>query len=195
MSQGTEVSAIGFKEWAFICAALEQGVQTIILRKGGIHEGRGGFEFKHREFFLFPTWYHTQGEKLRWVPEGAQRSFPPEEERQSVEITGCARLEGVWRVTDWEKVQALKSMHVWNDDVVRERFVYDDESCLHVALVRAYKLPAEWSFPYQKSYGGCRSWVTLPGEGLAMVEKAAPAMSDESWEAVSAQVRSILGPL
>jgi len=27
------------------------------------------------------------------------------------------------------------------EDVVRERFVHDDESCLYIALVRAYKLP------------------------------------------------------
>ena len=186
-------TAVGFKEWAFICDALVQGVQTIILRKGGIHEGRGGFEFKHREFFLFPTWFHTQGEKLRWVPEGAQRSFPPEEERQSVDIDGFALIEGVWRVTEWEKVQALQPLHVWNEDVVRERFVYDDESCLHVALLRAYRLPSRWSFPYQKSYGGCRSWVNLPDAGLTLLDDAVPAMSDEAWNASAEKVRKILG--
>ncbi|MBX7212231.1 MAG: DUF1802 family protein [Verrucomicrobiaceae bacterium] len=192
MTQTAAATAIGFKEWAFICDALTQGVQTIILRKGGIHEGRGGFEFKHGEFFLFPTWFHTQGEKLRWVPEGARSSFPPEEERTTVEIDGWARLEGVWRVTDWEKVSALQPLHVWNEDVVRERFVYDDESCLHVALVRAFRLPSQWSFPYQKSYGGCRSWVTLPDEGLRLQETATPVMSDEKWNAAAGQVRSIL---
>ena len=62
-------SAIGFKEWSYVCDSLTQGVQTLVLRKGGIHEGHGGFEWKHRGFFLFPTWFHTQGEKLRWVPE------------------------------------------------------------------------------------------------------------------------------
>lgn len=193
MTLAADTTAIGFKEWAFICDALVRGVQTIILRKGGIHEGRGGFEFKHREFFLFPTWFHTQGEKLRWVPEGAQRSFPPEEERKSVEIDGFATLEGVWRVTEWEKVAALQPHHVWNEDVVRERFVYDDESCLHVALVRSYSLPAEWSFPYQKSYGGCRSWVTLPDDGLRLLEGAAPSMTDDAWTATAAKVRTILG--
>ena len=193
MTHTAVATAIGFKEWAFICDALVQGVQTIILRKGGIHEGRGGFEFKHSEFFLFPTWFHTQGARLRWVPEGAQRSFPPEEERQSVEIDGFAKLEGLWRVTAWEKVQALQLLHIWNEDIVRERFVYDDESCLHVALLRAYKLPRQWAFPYQKSYGGCRSWVNLPDAGLELLDAAVPAMSDEAWNASAAKVREILG--
>lgn len=193
MSQPTAAPPVGFKEWAFICDALAQGVQTIILRKGGIHEGRGGFEFKHGEFFLFPTWFHTQGEKLRWVPEGAQHSFPPEEERKSVEIDGWAKLEGVWRVTDWSQVEALQPLHVWNEEVVRERFVYDDESCLHVALVRAYRFPSQWTFPYQKSFGGCRSWVNLPEDGVKLLEGAKPSMSDETWNDVAMKVRGILG--
>ena len=93
---------IGFKEWAHVCDALTEGVQTLILRKGGIHEGKGGFEFKHSTFFLFATWFHTQGEMLRWLPETAQVAFPPEEGRQSVEISGFAKLEALWRVTDWD---------------------------------------------------------------------------------------------
>ncbi len=194
MTQTAAATAIGFKEWAFVCDALAQGVQTLVLRKGGIHEGRGGFEFKHREFFLFPTWFHTQGEKLRWLPEGAPCDFPPEEERQSVQIDGFARLEGVWRVTDWDKMEALKPLHIWNDDIVRERFVYDGESCLHVALLRTRRLAAPWIFPYQKSYGGCRSWVGLPDAGLGMIDAAVPAMSDEAWSASAEKVREVLGP-
>ncbi len=186
-------TAIAFKEWSFICDALTHGVQSIILRKGGIHEGRGGFEFKHTDFFLFPTWFHTQAEKLRWVPPGAQQSFPPEEERQSVDVTGYAHLENVWRVTDWDQVKALAHLHAWNEDVVRERFVYDDESCLHVALVRAFALPRTWHFEYQKSYGGCRSWVTLPDEGLSLLDSMTPAMDDERWNEHAVQTRGILG--
>lgn len=193
MTSAATATAIGFKEWAFVCDALTQGVQTIILRKGGIHEGRGGFEFKHRDFFLFPTWFHTQAEKLRWVPAGAQAAFPPEDERKTVDVSGFARLENVWRVTDWAKVEKLAPLHIWKDEVIRERFVYDEESCLHVALVRAYRLPAVWTFPYQRSYGGCRSWVTLPDEGITLIEAAVPAMSDERWKADAAKVREILG--
>lgn len=183
----------GFKEWSFVCDALAQGRLSIILRKGGIHEGRGGFEWKHREFFLFPTWFHNQAEKLSWVPENTQRDFPPEEERTTVDIDGCATLEQVWKVTDWDKVAALASLHIWNEDVVKDRFIYDDETCLHVALVRAYKLPQNWHFPYAKSYGGCRSWITLPVEGLPLAAAATPALTDEAFAEVSAKLKAILG--
>jgi hypothetical protein len=99
----------------------------------------------------------------------------------------------VWKVTDWDKVAALAPLHIWNEDVVKERLVYDDESCLHVALVRAYKLPQRWHFPYAKSYGGCRSWITLPEEGLPMAAAATPALSDEAFADVSARLKAILG--
>ncbi len=44
-----------FKEWAAVCAALSAGRQTVILRKGGIAEGPGGFQPEHGEFWLLPT--------------------------------------------------------------------------------------------------------------------------------------------
>ena len=185
-------SATGFKEWAYVCDSLVQGVQTLILRKGGIHEGRGGFEWKHRQFFLFPTWFHTQAERLTWSPP-EPTTFPPEEERTRVDIEGYATLEQVWKVTDWAQMEAIADLHIWKEEIVKERFVYDEESCLHVALVRAYKLPLLWSFPYSKSYGGCRSWVSLPEEGLSLAAEAEPAMSEESWQDTAAKLRRILG--
>jgi hypothetical protein len=42
--------SIAFKEWAAVCEALAAGRQTIILRKGGIQEGREGFRVQHGEF-------------------------------------------------------------------------------------------------------------------------------------------------
>jgi len=185
-------SAIGFKEWAYVCDSLVQGVQTLILRKGGIHEGRGGFEWKHRHFFLFPTWFHTQAERLTWVPEDVQ-PFPPEEERTVVEMDGFVSLEQVWKVTDWAQMQAIAPLHIWKEEIVKERFVYDDESCLHVALVRAYRLPQRWSFPYVKGYGGCRSWVNLPADGLAQLASAVPALSDAEWNVTATRLREVLG--
>ena len=44
-----------FKEWAIVCEALGSGRQSILIRKGGVAEGRSGFAYEHSEFFLFPT--------------------------------------------------------------------------------------------------------------------------------------------
>ncbi len=46
------MESVGFKEWAIVCGALGRGDQTVILRKGGIAEGRAGFSFKYRKLFF-----------------------------------------------------------------------------------------------------------------------------------------------
>jgi hypothetical protein len=69
------MQSVGFKEWALVCEALGTGRQSIILRKGGIAEGRDGFSFQHREFFLFPTFFHEQLERRPFPGRGFAGSF------------------------------------------------------------------------------------------------------------------------
>ncbi len=54
-----------FKEWAFICSALAEGKQAIILRKGGIAETSGKFSVEHTRFWLYPTYVHQQHKGIR----------------------------------------------------------------------------------------------------------------------------------
>jgi hypothetical protein len=75
---------IGFKEWQVVCDALADGTQSIILRKGGIHEGRQGFSFAHDSFFLFPTRFHAQAEHVR---EGQVDSLAEWQVGDTVRIT------------------------------------------------------------------------------------------------------------
>ena len=56
---------IALKEWAIICKALEDGRQTLLLRKGGILEYRKGFEVKHSEFLLYPTFEHQSMNSIK----------------------------------------------------------------------------------------------------------------------------------
>jgi hypothetical protein len=156
------MESVGFKEWALVCEALGRGRQSIILRKGGIAEGRDGFSFKHRDFFLFPTWFHEQREKVRSEPEWPFIGRMPMPQDAIVRIGCSARLEGSRAITSWQIVEALAALHILQPDVVRERFEYDEAPGLHVAFVRVFRLNPIWTFPNEKKYGGCRSWVKLP---------------------------------
>ena len=151
------MESIGFKEWALVCEALGRGEQSILLRKGGIAEGQAGFTFKHREFFLFPTFFHEQIVKVR--RPGAQL---PEPQEGQVEIRYFAKLETSRVVTSWDAAAALEPLHILQEEVVRERFAYDDAPGIHVAFVRVFRLQPSWIFPSERRYGGCRSWVDLP---------------------------------
>lgn len=185
---------VGFKEWAFVCEALGQGVQTLILRKGGIHEGKKGFHFEHEDFWLFPTGFHAQGDQLLWLPEDADKvAVPQDEERELVDVKYFAKTQQIWRITDWDKLAALAPFHVWKEEVIRERFAWNEESCLHIALVRVHKLPITWSFPYLKGYGGCRSWVKLPPEGKDFEPIVTPVLADEVWNETADKIKAVLG--
>jgi len=165
---------IGFKDWSVICAAMAQGEQSVILRKGGLAEGRDGFQFKHRDFFLYPTAFHEQLTKLR-NPEG--RDLPAVGDEQ-VCFFAAFRLEWSAAVTDWEAARALEPFHLYREEVVRERFDYDEAPGLQVAFGRALRVDPAWVVPYQARFGGCRSWIQLP-EGGPDLATLRPALSED----------------
>src|SRR6478672_1861174 len=113
------MQSVGFKEWALVCEALGRGEQVVLLRKGGIAEGREGFGFRHAEFFFFPTFFHEQLVKVRIA--GAEIPVAREGE---IEIRYFAKLEAQRHFTSWEQVAALESFHILDESVVRERFEY-----------------------------------------------------------------------
>src|SRR6476620_10435840 len=113
------MQSVGFKEWALVCEALGRGEQSILLRKGGISEGRDGFGFRYPEFFLFPTWFHEQVGKVRM----ADAKIPVERDGH-IEIRYFAKLAAQRQITSWEEAAALAPFHVLSEAVVRERFEY-----------------------------------------------------------------------
>jgi hypothetical protein len=151
------MESVGFKEWAAVCEALGRGAQSIILRKGGIAEGRDEFSFQYSEFFLFPTWFHEQPEKVR-----NQNMAMPDRSAAEIEIKLLAKLEFPRVITAWPIAEALKPLHILQPEVVRERFDYDEAPGVHVGLVRIFRVIPRWSFANEKKYGGCRSWIKLP---------------------------------
>ena len=185
----TTEAAVGFKDWALVCAALGSGRQSLILRKGGIAEGRDGFRFKHERFFLFPTQYHQQTELVRPEERAGLHPAPPAPEG-TVEIRHFFALEfAVW-VDQWSRVAALAPFHVWKEEVIRSRFDYDDAPGLQCAFGRVYRLDAPWSFPDRPGYGGCRSWVNLPS--VPAGTDATPVLADTAHAERTAAVRAVL---
>jgi hypothetical protein len=179
------MESVGFKEWALVCAAIGRGEQSILLRKGGIAEGRDGFSFKHREFFLFPTFFHEQVEKVR----GSSAPLPEQRDGE-IELTVFAQVAFSAVITSWETAVALEPFHVLRREVVEERFRYDDAPGIHIALIRAYRLEPASRIPELPGYGGCRSWVKLPERpaGLQLV----PVLSDSEHAARGEQLKMLL---
>jgi len=177
---------IGFKEWTLVCQALGRGEQSIILRKGGIAEGRDGFRFKHDEFFLFPTLFHEQLSKTK-LPAGTPLPAP---EPGSVQIQYSARVEWTELITDPAMIAKLAPFHIWKNEVIDERFRYDDLQGVHLAFLRVSKLAPEWTFPDEPKFGGCRSWLNLPD--LPPQTLQVPVLNDAVHRAREKALRDLL---
>jgi hypothetical protein len=178
--------SVAFKEWAVVCEAIGSGRQSIMLRKGGIAEGRDGFAFKHQEFFLFPTWFHEQLEKTT-LPLGT--TLPPQLEGE-IEIRHAVTLEWSRLVTDASRLPALRPFHIFHDSVIEERFRYDETQGIHVAFVRGFRLESPRCLPMQTNFGGCRSWLDLPElKDIRLM----PVITDEEHAARRDSLQALLG--
>ena len=179
---------VGYKEWLAVCDALLDGRQHLLLRKGGIHEGRRGFSFRHDAFAVFPTRFHAQAAQIRGpLPVGGET----DEWEVGEEVFFEVWCEAVWAHTlsDWNQVKALEPFHIWTEDLVRERFDCGDVQQIHCALVRVYRLAEPFTVPYAKGYGGCRTWVNLPVPPPELME---PVVEDSAFEAARTAIETIL---
>jgi len=178
--------SIGFKEWALVCEEIGSGRQSIILRKGGIAEGRAGFRFQHHDFFLLPTLFHEQIAKLKLPDSSTLPQLLEGEHTVSYRIV----VEWTQELTDWRQISSLEPFHLWREQVIRERFEYDAKHGLSLAFVRAYRLRKPAVFPASPKYGGCRSWVTLPD--LDEMRHADAVLNEEQHRKVEAAVQRML---
>ena len=151
-----------FKEWAVVVDALGRGDQILILRKGGIAEGRDGFQLDHPEFLLFPTLYHQQRDL---VIGSAQERFdelvpnlPPPE---SVPIEYVAKVAASRRLECLSDAEALRGQHCWKDEVIADRFEWGGSENIFAIALRVRRLPLRIELPMAPTYGGCRSWIEL----------------------------------
>ena len=163
-----------FKEWSLVCAALGCGAQSLILRKGGIHEGKSGFWWRHDRFFLFPTHFHEQTAQFPWTPPAPVALTEDPEGRHSIEF--LAEVQSKHQITDWETVCRLADLHHWNEQTVRERFDYSDQTGISLAFLRVFRLDQPWTFPDENKFGGCRSWLELPAAPDPLI--LTPVVSD-----------------
>jgi len=172
---------VAFKEWQLVAEALVRGEQSVLLRKGGISEGKAGFQWLHDRFFLFPSLFHEQAEQVKPRADGSPRTLPePAGGGNEVVFSVYVETLATGRLTDWEEVRRLDPFHIWKEDIVRERFDWGDEPGISWAVVRAHELAHPWVLEDRKSFGGCRSWFGLPvDEGGGWIERVRSAREVE----------------
>ena len=181
-----------FKEWAVVVDALGRGGQILILRKGGISEGRSGFEMEHERFLLFPTLFHQQRES---VIDAAQErydvilpQFPPSDK---LRLEYFAEVRAARRLNSPEQAAALHGQHIWREEVIAERFDWGKEKMIFALGARVYRLPQAIELEMLPAYGGCKSWIELERE--ITTEGAEPVLTDRAFENELERMQSALG--
>jgi CDP-diacylglycerol--glycerol-3-phosphate 3-phosphatidyltransferase len=178
-----------FKEWEGIVAALGQGAQILILRKGGIAEGRAGFEVRHDKFWLFPTQFHQQWERTkpelrRFLPASAEKETAPAKSApKEIALTYFAEVTDTVYLSEWPQVERLRDAHFWTDEILRERFGYDDrpgmKEGLHLFILRVYRINLPHKLAPSPAYEGCKSWIDVPADWSHDI--AAPVVPEEEF--------------
>lgn len=169
--------ASAFKEWQAIVEALGAGGQILILRKGGIAEGRGGFQAKAEKFWLFPTRFHEQ---LAGTKPAARKFFdllPPDAGR--VELRYFAAVVRHAFLTDWPAVARLDPFHLWSTATIRARFDWGRPPGLHALVVRVHRLEQPVLLAPTPEMAGCKSWIELPLEFSA--HPAEPVLDEAAF--------------
>lgn len=177
-----------FKEWSWIVKALEAGRQTLILRKGGIHEGRDGFRVSHSRFWLFPTGFHQQMEQMsqRGQDWARQCSIP---ETTGLELRSYAEVSAVIPISEEAVLDRLEPLHFWSAETIHTRFHYRQPG-LFLLAVRIFRLPATHVLSPDSQFGGCRSWVELPA-ALSTIG-AQPVLDDRQFHLEMDRLQSAL---
>lgn len=183
---------IAFKEWVVVVDALGRGEQIIIFRKGGISEGRGGFQIEHNRFFLFPTLFHQQRDA---VQPGAQLRYDviaPKLSPTSVPIEFFVELVDWKFLESCEAALRLRGQHIWREEVIRERFDWGKSKSIYAMAVRVFRLPWPVELPMRADYGGCKSWVDF--DTSISTDGAQPVLTDSEINAKLDRFRSALEP-
>ncbi|MDJ0635791.1 MAG: DUF1802 family protein [Xenococcaceae cyanobacterium MO_188.B29] len=179
-----------FKEWAVAVEALEAGDTILLLRKGGIRETAKNFQINHTQVWLYPTYEHQKPHLLK--PEYADKVTIVESgwHPENVRIGSLANITQVISVQKPEQVNRLQPYHIWNEQMVNERFKWKHHQPLSILLLRVYRLWQPIFIPYHQSYGGCRSWIDLQ-ESLSL-EKLEAVLDENTYKQQVNQILSLL---
>jgi hypothetical protein len=149
------------KEWATVVKGLEEGMQTVILRKGGILETASGFNIETKKFFLFPTWEHQETKHVKPEFHNFLNDVLDKKPDEGFnKISSYAEVLYEKDIDDDEIINNLSSFHVWSDSYIQERRNWMPEKPMKAVFLRTVKIP-EFNLPLEPEFSGCKSWIEL----------------------------------
>ena len=182
---------VALKEWASVLAACAQGEQLVFIRKGGLIEPGGGFEFRAPLFLLYPTYEHQTVTFLRSpfqaLFEDAMAQKPAD---GHVTLTLCGEVAYATQSRDADLLKQLEPFHIYNEAFTSQRLRWQPDQPLVIGVIRVLRLPAPVSLPLSSRYTGCKSWVDL--EQPVSLEGSVPGLEEGVFENHLGRIRALL---
>ena len=176
------------KEWSAAVHGLLDGRQTVLVRKGGIHEKR--FALSASRFLFFPTVAHSHSERVRPEHHDLLDAAAADSTEAEVVLRAGAKVVAAIEVGRPESLDEIEALHIWTVASVRaDRLDFRPKHRLTVLVVQASPLREPVRLPRTPEYAGCKSWVPLPVDSAW----APPVHPADALEDVAEQVRRAVG--
>jgi hypothetical protein len=186
------------KEWSAAVRALLDGRQTVLLRKGGIHEKRfalpdvagSAVSATAPRFLLFPTVAHSHRERVRPEHRDLLGAAAADSTDEALVVRAGAKVVAAVEVDRPEAIDEIASLHIWTAESVRaDRLDFRPKHRLTVLVVQACPLVEPVRLARAPEYAGCKSWVPLPVDPTW----ADPVHNDAALQEIADRVRSAVG--
>lgn len=176
------------KEWSAAIHALLDGRQTVLLRKGGIHEKR--FEVNACRFLLFPTVAHSHAERVRPEHSDLLAAAAADSTEDAVTIRSGAKVVAAVEVNRPDAIGDLSGLHIWTAESVQaDRLDFRPKHRLTVLVMQVSPLTTPVRLTRTPDYAGCKSWVELP----VQAEWGTPVHDDTALASIAERVRHSVG--
>jgi hypothetical protein len=167
------------KEWDVVVAALEQGRQALLVRKGGLDDPEQRIPLPEGRFWLYPTLFHARGVFLKpehhgllvpgmhRAPRESARLLPRPDGHPRAVTPGHVALRAVAEIVEAIEAPSLDSLHrltdrtVWTEKYLTLRYKWRPQDRPLVLVLRVWALPHVVEVAERAEYGGCRSWLSL----------------------------------
>ena len=164
------------KEWATVVKALENGNQTVLLRKGGILETVSGFKIESKKFLLFPTFEHQELKHIKpdfhnYLEEVKKNNHKDGHNK----ITSYAEVIDEVDIVSDDKIKSLTTFHIWSDAYINERKNWMSEKPMKAFFLKVYNIP-DVEIPIKSEYHGCKSWIDINED----IQSGEPVLNDSA---------------
>jgi len=184
----TTLTQPALKEWSAAVHAMLDGRQTVLLRKGGIHEKR--FAVTASRFLLFPTVAHSHAERVRPEHRDVLDAAAADSTDDTLVLRAGAKVVAAVEVNQPYALDEIADLHIWTADSVKEdRMDFRPKHRLTVLVVQAAPLVEPIRLARTPEYAGCKSWVPLPVDPIW----AAPVHDDATLRKIVERVRGSVG--